>query len=180
MKSAWMCLTILMAGLVGGCGGTHGKLERAVTAALAPEAPRDAWFPALQQAALSQTTGVTPEAMRQSMGSKNFTSFVLTLTRDLRQDYAWEFGASQPAAMARYLKEHSTLVARQDVRDLQWTQRPDGTYSGSFSVSTSYGLKATLLFAAREQNGSIEVTKLAVAKKQSRDLSEGFLVFQIP
>ena len=171
MKKQRMWLTVLIAGLAIGCGGPNSKIERAVTLALAPENPAEV------SAILKSQQGVTNEEARKKLGAHNFTSFVLT-TKGLDQNYAWELAPVRPDALARYLSDHSTAVAKKDISNLQWTQQPDGTYSGSLSVNTSYGLKATLLFVAREQNGSLAVTKLAVAKKQSTNLADGFTVFE--
>ena len=175
MKGLDAGMMVLMAVLMAGCGGVGGKVERAVTAALAPERPEGL-------TALGKSPHPTTQDVPKSIGADNFTCFLLAYGKEARENlargYAWKFEAMQPVAMAQYLAKHATAVAAKDISGLQWTQQPDGTYSGSFSISTSYGLKATLLFAAREKDGDVEVTKLAVARKQSASLADGFTVFQ--
>jgi hypothetical protein len=170
-----MLLMILIAGLVSGCGGTRAKIERAVAAALAPETSPDVWTPVLKNPSGKRAD------MLKGMGSLNFTSFLFAITDELdklTKGYSWELDPrTRPDVLAQYLIDHSTLVAAKDVRDLQWARQPNGTFCGSFSVDTSYGLKAKMLFAASEKDGSIAVTKLVVAKKQSTDLADGFAIF---
>ena len=176
MQRSCMLLMILIAGFVGGCDGTPAKIERAVAAALAPETSPDVWTPVLKSPSSKRAD------MLKGMGSHNFTSFLFAITDELdrlAKGYSWEFDPrTSPALFAQYLIDHSTLVAAKDVRDLQWARQPNGTFSGSFSVDTSYGLKAKMLFAASEKDGAIAVTKLVVARKQSTDLAEGFTIFE--
>ena len=61
---------------------------------------------------------------------------------------------------------------------MKFANQPDGSYAGTVCINPPYKLKATLLFTARENNDKCLITKLAVAKKKSTDLSAGFLVFE--
>ena len=176
--SVWGLL--LSAGWLCGCAGPGDPVKRAVMAALAPETARETWMPLLKDPSL------TAEAVRKGMGADNLTSFLLLAGRDelarLRQDYEWEFGPKdepvRPDVLARYLTAHGTAVARKDIRELPWTAYAGGVCTGSFSIATSYGLNAKLLFEARPRDGKLVVTKLAVAKKQSSALAEGFPIFE--
>lgn len=174
MRSVWTMLVIVIAAIVAGYGGPDAKVQTALHAALAPETAPAVWASAIKNPSL------TPEDVRKQMGTQNLTTFLLTLSAQdadtLAKGYSWEYGTVRPDALARYLTDNSTLVAAKHTSNLQWAKQPDGTLSGSFAVNTPYGLKATILFSATEKEGSIAVTKLAVAKKGSTAMTDGFAV----
>lgn len=175
MRTVWTMVVMVIAAVVAGCGGPDAKVETALHAALAPETTPAVWTSAIKNPSF------TPEDVRKQMGAHNLTAFLLTLsTQDadtLAKGYSWEYGAVRPDVLARYLMDNSTLVATKHTSNLQWTKQPDGSLSGSFAVNTTYGLKGTLLFEATEKEGSFAVTKLAVAKKESTAMTDGFVVF---
>lgn len=178
MKRACISLAVMIASLVMvvGCNGPDAKVGKAVYASLAPETEASSWSPVLKG------PGPTQEEVRKLLGSHNLTAFLLTLSAKdsdaLAKGYAWDFAAPNPAGIARYLSDNSTLVASKHISNLLWVKGADGKLTGSFVVKTPYGLNATLLFAASEKGGSTVVTKLAVAKKGSAALADGFIVFE--
>jgi len=175
MRNAWVMLVAITVVFVSGCSSPC-KVGRAVNTALAPETASSVWAPVLK------SPNPTQEKVRSQMGAHNLTAFLLTLSANdadtLSKGYAWEYGAVRPDILARYLTDNSTLVASKHVSDIKWVKQPDGTLSGSFLVNTPYGLKATLLFAAYEKDGSVVITKLAIAKKESMAMADGFTVFK--
>jgi hypothetical protein len=175
MRSVWTVLAVVITGFVCGCGGPDAKVQSAVRAALAPETAHAVWAAAIKNPSL------TTEDARKQIGEHNLTTFLLTLavqeSATLAQGYSWQYGAVRPDVLAQYLTDNSTLVAAKHTSNLQWAKQPDGTLSGSLAVNTPYGLTATLLFAATEKDGSVVVTRLAIAKKDSTALTDGFTVF---
>lgn len=167
----WVTITVVF---VCGCCSPC-KVGRAVNTALSPETASNIWAPVLN------SPNLTREKARTQMGAYNLTAFLLTLSANdadtLSKGYAWEYGTVRPDILARYLKDNSTLVAPQHVSHMKWVKLPDGTLSGSFLVNTPYGLKAKLLFVAQEKDGLVVITKLAIAKKGSMDMADGFSVF---
>lgn len=175
---------ILWIGLLTFCS-TYGfgdldakKIEPALTAALSPEKPKFNWMPVISNGS------ATKDEMNESMGSNNFTSFLLLLGKNdldkLAKEYDWELESNtfNQLALMKYLGKNSTLVAWKDTSALKFTKQPDGSYAGSISINLPYKLMATLLFVAREDNDACRITKLAVAKKKSTDISKGFTVFE--
>ena len=170
---------VLLLGFACGCT-TETKIERAIEVALAPENPRVV----LREFRRLSTGNLEADRLRlkEALGSYNFTSWYFLTPQDALDelelgDFAWTIIMSNPAENAQYFGEHSTAVDMDDVSGIEWTKQTDDTFTGQFSVDVP-NLTAEFLFAARQRNGRIEITKLVVAPRSSMELSNGFVIFE--
>jgi hypothetical protein len=144
--------------------------------ALAPEASRSETIDIL--AALAHSADIVP--VIDALGTNNFTTFFLSLQKDspllLTDEYECTIPKTDIPIFGKYVGTHATAIAVHDIDCLAHDSSPDGTGCGSFSVDMSWGFTATFLFTTRKQGHKIEVTRLAIKRKDSPDIDDGFIV----
>ena len=165
-----------------GCVGTQTKVKRAVTASLAPETPRSVWTRTPRLDPSSSPEG-NNTAIGKAMGTNNLTGWLLTSRSALSinpEVYDWQIPrtAGVGGSLAKYLSDNFTAVRCRDIKGLNWSGTSDDAISGSFRVQTSYGLQAAFVFHAKRDADAIEVDHLAIKKKCSSEISEGFTIFK--
>lgn len=186
MKSfAFVCL--MMAGTL--CRG-----EMAPTVAALPEAQRAALQKAVCFAESKEVVhnvfaelAVAPagtgqrEALRAELADDNLSMFCMAgpLNRD---DAAAEFEYGVPALdqitqVSMHTVELGTVVGLDDVTAISWQDDVPGQAHGSFQFDTKCGNKGTCLFQAQQEGEAWTFTRLAIQKKGSDLIADGWPVF---
>ena len=164
--------------LAGGCVGTHRQVERAVTAAMAPEKPASVWTKEMPSFAnASSDPAAMNTAIADAMGRDSFTCWMITQPAPQLEELEWEFSHGG-GGVATYLGKHHTLVRRKDITGLTWAIGKDDSISGTFQVKTPYGLEAAFVFLAEDHAGELEISHLAIQKRGSVEIAEGYTVFR--
>jgi len=177
-----VCSILFAIALVTGCGGggPEAQIQKGLVEAFRPQAG-----PATTRAVLAALAeDPNPERLRTELGTNNLTVFLLTLPEENpltdTQNYEWAWPKPDVRLLAEKLDVDLCAVTLDDLESLSWQETAPGTMRGSFAVEMDYGLQAKFLFEARGSGYALHVTKLAVAKRDSDDIVDGFLVFDRP
>ena len=110
------------------------------------------------------------------IGRENLTYFIITKgKRDfLKKEYEWDLPPA--ASFNSQLNTYMSALRKSDLRRLEWEGNPPDPLFGSIEVESTYGLHAKLLFEIQSSNGALRVTRLAIGKKGSRDITKAYLV----
>lgn len=121
------------------------------------------------------------ELLKSKLSSANLSFFCLTseLNREGNAtDYEYEVPSVEMVGEASiHTVTNASVVVLDDVVEVSWQDAAPGQAHGSFRYDTKSGYKGRCLFLAAQAGTTWTITQLAIQKKGSGLLEEGYVVF---
>ncbi len=180
-------LSILIAGLSCGKKASASELalpeqqKAAIQTAVCLSEPKETVQAAFADLASAPAGSSQRNLLRARLSSDNLSMFCLTSpinADNAAADYVYETPThDQMGAATLHTVNAGTVVAPGDISAVTWVDDDPGFAHGSFRFDTSFGNRGTCLFLAMAIGDSWKITKLAIQKKGSDKIEDGYSVF---
>lgn len=121
------------------------------------------------------------DVLRSKLASDNLSMFC-TISALNREGNETEFEYASPAlemitASAEHTVANASVVDLADVAEVTWQDDAPGQAHGSFLFDTKSGYKGVCLFQAKQDGETWNIARLAIQKKGSGRIEDGYPVF---
>ena len=187
MKTYWALVWLVLAGTA--CRGEWSPSaaalsdarRAAIQDAIRFAEPKEVVQNAFAELAIAPAGAGQQDLLKSKLRSDNLSMFCMTgplNPENAAANFEYEVpGLEQIAMAAMQTAELGAVVCLNDVADVSWAETAPDQAHGSFRYATKSGYRGTCLFRARQEGSIWIITRLAIQKKGSELIEDGYPVF---